>query len=194
VCEEWRGYRTAVDALLATTAHHSVEGFVVDTNYEHTGIGHQLFSTRNNNLAYLKTFELFGTVPLTTLELSLNVVTANKMWHAGYACLRKGSLRSALSQSSVLEHFAFSTSLEPLAHEGRVVNSRIFLEYVLPVELWATLESRKLCNLHLEYHSLYRALTTMESLTTLFIDTICLEDPFEHRLTGHGLCSTSRKS
>jgi hypothetical protein len=173
-CEEWRGYRIAVDALLATTAHHRIEEFVIDTNHEYTGLGHQLF-TSSNSLGYMKTVELFQTVQLTTLELSLNVITAD---YRLYVCPHNGLLKSALLQLKTLKHFAFSTSQISDNQAGLFLNpdGMISLEEIVPTELWCNLRSLKLCNLFLHGRSLYNALGTMTSLATVWIENSSLSN------------------
>jgi hypothetical protein len=100
--EEWRGYRIAVESLLATAAHHNVVEFVIDTNHGPTGISHQLFTTYENT-GYISTLKLFERFPLTTLELSLNMLTAED---TGFPCFHNGLIKRALCQS-----FASSISL-----------------------------------------------------------------------------------
>lgn len=75
--EEWRGYQIVVDTLLATASTHKVEEFVVDTNYELTGISYQLFASHEHT-GYTQTVQFFQAIQLTTLELCLNTQTAEE--------------------------------------------------------------------------------------------------------------------
>ena len=75
--EEWRGYQIVVDTLLATASTHKVDELVIDTNYELTGISHQLFVSRDN-IGYTQTVQLFQSLQLTTLALCLNTQTAEE--------------------------------------------------------------------------------------------------------------------
>lgn len=87
--EAWRGYGIAVHALLGTRPYHRVDEFVIDTNYEMTGISYQLFNLPENS-DYYWTMELFALIPLTTLELGLNVTTAEE---TGFSCFHSGLLK-----------------------------------------------------------------------------------------------------
>jgi hypothetical protein len=107
--EEWRGYRVAVSALLSTSPHHSVTELVIDTNFELTGLSHQLFASDEKNTGYNTTVQLFRAVPLTRLELSLDTTTAEE---TNFSCFHNGLLKTALSHLSSLRRLALSTSID----------------------------------------------------------------------------------
>jgi hypothetical protein len=82
---------------------------VIDTHFELTGISHQLFASDEQNTGYTATVQLFCTVPLTWLELSLNTTTAAE---TNFSCFHNGLLKAALSHLSSLRHLALSTSID----------------------------------------------------------------------------------
>lgn len=172
--EVWRGYEIVIDALLATVAHHNVEEFVVDTNYEFTGISYQLFASPQCS-GYTKTWELFQTLQLTTLELSLNVQTADQF---NFPCFHNGLLKKSLSQLRVLKHLTLSASIDHFDDEFDSDESWLNIEEILPTDvLAAKLESLKLCNMLIHGRSLFDSLSSLGSLQLIWLDCIALSDP-----------------
>lgn len=173
--EEWRGYHIVIDELLASAAHHKIEEFVIDTNYELTGISYQLFASSRCS-GYKRTVELFRTVQLTTLELSLNIQTAEE---TEYSCFHDGLLRDALSNLKCIKHFALATSWDTADDDQiwEISGHWVALDEIIPIEIWsAGLESLKLCNLFLLSESLYHAFDHLRSLKAIWLGCIELDD------------------
>jgi hypothetical protein len=172
--EEWRGYQVAISALLSKSSHYSVTELVIDTNFESTGLSHQLFASDEQNTGYIATVQLFCTVPLTRLELSLNTTTAAE---TGFSCFHNGLLKAALSHLSSLRHLGLSTSIDTADDDDLLdlEEAWVDVDEILPIHvLKPKLESFKLRNFLLRGESLFSALTNLTSLSTIQLDCVAL--------------------
>jgi hypothetical protein len=174
--EEWRGYQIAISALLSTSPHHSVTELVIDTNFELTGLSHELFASDKQNTGYTTTVQLFRAVALTRLELSLNITTAEE---TNFSCFHNGLLKSALSHLSSLKHLALGASFDTTADDNLwdLEEAWVDVDEILPIHmLKPKLESLKLYNFFLHGESLFSALTNLTSLSTIHLDCVDLSE------------------
>lgn len=179
--EEWRGYQVVTSALLCTSPHHSVTELIIDTNFELTGLSHQLFAADEQNTGYNTTMQLFRTVALTRLELMLNTTTAEE---TGFSYFHNGRIRAALSHLSSLRHLALGTSIDTADDDDLqdIEEAWVDIDEILPIHvLKPKLESFELRNFLLHGESLYSALVEFTSLSALHLDCAALSEDLTWR-------------
>ena len=186
--QEWRGYQIVISALLFSYPNHSVRELITDTNFERTGLSHQLFASDQQNVGYATTLQLFATVPLTRLELCLNVHTAEE---TSFSCFHNGLLRKALSHLSALKHLMLCTSIyhdtmRDIINDNNTDTPWIHIDELIPLEFFQTrLESLHLRNFFLHGKSLLVALEQLKSLSAVHLDSLTLTEEFTWREFWH---------
>lgn len=182
--EQWRGYQIVISALVSTASNHNVRELIIDTNFELTGISHQLFASDDKNMGLATTVQLFEIVPLTRLELCLNVTAAEE---TEFACFHNGLLKKALSHLSALRHLLLGTSIhedvmQDIMGDNNTESPWIHLDEILPLDFFETkLESLQLRNFFLRGESLFRAFKQLKVLTAMHIGSATLSEEFTWR-------------
>lgn len=173
VQKEWRGYQIAVTALVSTYPHHRE---VFDTNFELTGISHQIFASEGHNTGYAATVRLLQTIPLTRLELNLNTSAAEE---TNFSCFHNSLLKTALSHATSLRHLALSISIDTADDDSALESEEAYvsLDKILPIQvLTAKLQRLKLCNFLIHGKYLLSALSNIMFLSAIRLDCVALSD------------------
>lgn len=163
-----------VSELLATAPHHRVTELVINVNREPTGISYQLFMMPN--VDFDNTIQRFDTMPLTRLDLALNV---RKAENEGFRCFRNGLLKDALSRLPLLKHFHLHTNIYPPETHRREDAWWILLQELFHTphtNSWPHLEYLGLANIYTSTDSLYQLVSQLPSLRILDMETLEFRD------------------
>lgn len=141
-CDLWRGYSIVLQAL--SDVEHNVTNFIIDTRGIVTGVN--CYALLNECIEQDNFTKLCAKKEFRRLDLALFMSGLEEM---GFAPLRSGKLRLALSAATDMQHFHFITSLEMdisgrmarLQPEDESIDEDLLpLTSMFPVEDWPRLQ------------------------------------------------------
>ena len=166
-----RRFSAIVQHLLDAASRHRVRELAVDVHRETVGIPFYYF--QRNQPENWNIQELFLTVPLTRLDLAIDVYRDNDRY-----CFKDGgTLKTTLSHLVHLEHFHFHTNMptsypEQFDYWGDPDDTWLNLQSMFPAENWARLRHLGLANLFTSASSVGTLLSSLPSLQTIDFDTL----------------------
>ncbi|KAK2756926.1 hypothetical protein FQN54_004894 [Arachnomyces sp. PD_36] len=145
-CWVWRGFNIVVEELNNLHGQHNVSELLINPSRKPVGVNQKLLDRPDNPpVMYSTLYQLFQSVQLTRLELSLRVAEFLRDW--GF--LRNGLLKSALEQLTELQVFSLHTTTETNidVREFYTEKDATALADYLPVQAWPHLQSLTLARL-----------------------------------------------
>ncbi|KAL2865079.1 uncharacterized protein BJX67DRAFT_359215 [Aspergillus lucknowensis] len=136
----WRGFNIVVEELNNLRGRHHVSELLVNPGRKLMGVNHNLFwHPESPASTYATLYQLFQTVQLTRLELSLRMPSLSKDWDF----LRNGLLKRALAQLTQLEVLSLYTTVETnidVRHFHTETDATCLTDYLSP-HAWPHLRS-----------------------------------------------------